>query len=175
MHSAVSLMGARMEASLCAALKACKCQACAMTRIRACISEAETPARRVQSIETCFWAEEWMDNWSRAISSSWYPLRCPPCPPTSLLVSHSDMPAIALFLHRDHSESSCGWQLFHTVLSADINKSAGLNLTLCWANLKKVVVDFRGMVSQRTVCTVHWRDIPAHPTQFATEGIHSVI
>lgn len=62
MHSAVLLMGACMEASLCAALKACKCQACAATRIRACISEAETQAQRVQSIETCYWAKEWMDN-----------------------------------------------------------------------------------------------------------------
>lgn len=62
MHSAVLLMGAHMEASLCAALKSCKCQACAMTRIRACISEAKTQAQRVQSIETCYWAKEWMDN-----------------------------------------------------------------------------------------------------------------
>lgn len=63
-------------------------------------------------------------------------IRCVALPaPLHLYLSHSLTCQPSLFFHRGHSESSCGWQLFHTVPSMDINKSAGLNLTQCWANL----------------------------------------
>lgn len=120
LYSTVLLMCVCMEVWCCAALKACRCQACVMTPIKTHIGESATWLCGVQSIDSGSLTGGGTADWSRPISSPGFPLCLSPSP-LHLCFSHSLTRQPSLCLHWVNKNifsvfSSPGRQLFHTVL-----------------------------------------------------------